>query len=179
MAILRFAYRDDWQAVTYGGGFSLVAAGNGIGEATPDARAWQKANLWAASTTFGGDPAGLSPPVAPDSGYATWADDHGGVGPPEADFDTDGATNLEEYAVGSNPRQPFDTPTLRILTGPDGGLSLSSPILERPDLQVIIETSPDLRQWQAFAVWELPSSTHTVARMAQTQFLRVRLTLIP
>ena len=65
-----------------------------------------------------------------------------GMGADTFDADYDGTANLFEYAAGTNPNQPTDTP-LKLNPGPPLTVSYRRALLAT-DVTVLLETSPDL-----------------------------------
>lgn len=170
-AILRFAYDDKWQPMADGEGHSLVAVA-----LDAPARAWQNASHWQAGETPGGDPAGFLPVLPPVVNYASWSALHGVQGPDE-DSDRDGLTNIEEYAYDTDPKIKSKRDQLGI-SWLDGDLLLSASIVERPDLEVTLEMSDDLRVWQPAGVVEFPFDEWLIPTEGRpSRFVRLRLAI--
>ncbi len=99
--------------------------------------------------------------ILPAGGFASWR--HQNWSPEEilqpetsgplADADGDGKSNLEEYAVGGNPRLPRESPTLTIEPGPEpgGGILLRIPWnVRQPDVDYLFQRAVD----PASGAWE-------------------------
>lgn len=84
----------------------------------------------------------------------------------DGDADMDGATNRQEYAAGTHPRDPFDTPRLRIGKHPDQGLVISFPRDFRcSDMRLVVEMAehPEATDWIEIATLEPFAEVFTTA----------------
>ena len=104
------------------------------------------------------NPLGLGAATVP-SGFRGWLGnyfdpaelDDSTISGPEADPDGDGMPNLAEYAFGFNPKQPESNPleTNRVEVNGEDFLQVSLPWNEEAsDIQMIIESSEQLTDWQ-------------------------------
>ncbi|MES2996080.1 MAG: sialate O-acetylesterase [Verrucomicrobiota bacterium] len=72
---------------------------------------------------------------------------------PEGDPDGDGLTNAQEYAFGSNPmlRNPQNAIQPTVIANGSSVIVTYQRAINRPDIIVRLESSPDLATWQAVA----------------------------
>jgi hypothetical protein len=155
-AIREFQYgtADPWPPEADGGGYSLVLMRP---ETLPDPAV---AAHWRAGSRLAGHPGGVD-----SQSFASWASVHAVVGT-TGDPDADGMSNLVEYALAGDPKQPspeiVPVGSVQVLA-PDGGipepyltLSFRRP-LDADDIVWSVEFSSDLSGWAPKS--ELVSST--------------------
>ncbi|MGC6427541.1 MAG: lamin tail domain-containing protein [Akkermansiaceae bacterium] len=139
-AIIDFAYltATPWPNSADGDGFSLTLIDpNSLPDHT-------LASSWRPSVSLGGSPNGSD-----STNYASWVVANTVSGSATEDDDTDGLSNLLEYALASNPQSsglenlPNSSITNDFLT-----LSFTKP-LGADDLIYTIEFSPDLTNWSS------------------------------
>ena len=140
---------DPWPSDADGSGFSLVLVGP---DSSPD---HADPASWTASVNVGGSP-GAAEPVATFAGWKNDVFTTGELTDPDisgdaVDLDSDGMSNLLEYALVSDPKVPDPGNLPDLIMVPDG--SVVHPALRyrrRPgsgDLAYSIESSRDLINW--------------------------------
>ncbi|MGB0327066.1 MAG: lamin tail domain-containing protein [Akkermansiaceae bacterium] len=155
-AILDFIYDDSppWPAGIDSDGASLTLVAP---ESLPD---HALPASWRASFTSGG-----SPGTDEASPYTTWAALNGLSGNPEDDQDSDGISNLMEFALLGNPQIPGDA-ILPVVSIEGGFLTLTYDRLALPQgLSFSVEFSNDLIAWSgenAILVSSVPSAGEAV-----------------
>ncbi len=150
-AIREFQYSDEdpWPSGADGSGFSLVLV---TPDSSPD---HADPASWTTSVNVGGSP-GAAEPVATFAGWKNDIFTTGELNDPDisgdsVDLDSDGMSNLLEYALVSDPRAPDPGNLPDLIMVPDG--SVLHPALRyrrRPgsgDLAYTIESSRDLINW--------------------------------
>ena len=153
--VLTFAYSDAWQPSTDGSGRSLV-----VGNPLLAANHWGDKEIWAASTTKGGDPNGAS--VPPLGLYADWSATYG-VSGPTFDGDKDGIAALVEFGLGMNPASGTGgdgAAGVPVLTMNAGHVQLrflaptstaATQLHGMPELTYTVLASSDLTTWSTIA----------------------------
>ncbi|MEZ5304673.1 MAG: lamin tail domain-containing protein [Verrucomicrobiales bacterium] len=152
-AIHEFEYLDEapWPAPADGDGYSLVLRDPA---AAPDHALPES---WRASTNLGGSP-GADDPLPP---YALWKAAHfseeelanPAISGDNADADLDGRSNFDEYAFGTDPRNPDARPAPAIAIVDGGGEEFLTVTYRRragaTDVAFTLELSGELIGWQA------------------------------
>lgn len=112
--------------------------------------------------------------------YSTWATDNGIAGEPASgDFDSDGITNLVEYALGLDPT------TSSVPVGTFNGSLLSftkgTEAMANGDVTYEIEQSSDLSEWVVVVPHdsELLEISHTLPSGQAREFARLKITQLP
>lgn len=142
-----FTYDDQepWPTAADGDGFSLVLIAP---RTNPDANL---AANWRSSTVRHGNP-GATDAV----GYAQWKLMHG-VNGDEDDLDQDGLSAFAEYVFGTPPDAPSDLPvTSRVMTVSGQAyvaIDIRRSLAAADDARFLVESSADLVQWVANAVY--------------------------
>ena len=77
--------------------------------------------------------------------YAAWAVGHGLTGAATADPDGDGLSQLQEYAIDSDPNLPGPAPTLTLSPARQLAWRMAN---GRPDLTTTLASSTTLTDWQ-------------------------------
>jgi hypothetical protein len=122
---------------------------------------------WMAATGSPGD-------VSPGIFYNDWALANS-ITDPLLDDDQDGISNLTEYAMGSDPRSA--TPLTPLTLNYSGSSILTSyPVsLTRPDVDLVLESSPDLQTWRSVDTTPLVLTSDRQIRSTKQPSLTPRL----
>ncbi len=150
---ITYSDEDPWPTDADGGGGSLVYSGGDADDA---------AN-WNASVEAGGNP-GEGTDAAESINYVMWKITHNIVADHD-DQDRDGLTNLMEYALGGNLAEPSSHLLPKVT--PDGGLLIAKRA-DADDLEIGIEFSTDLEQWQPAESFEVVGSVREDERLILT-----------
>ncbi|MHA3770243.1 lamin tail domain-containing protein [Verrucomicrobiota bacterium sgz303538] len=150
--ILDFTYDPAWYSPTMAGGYTLVSR-----SANPSYNSYDAATTWAISGQTGGTPGNTDSSFSQT--FEGWRHDYftsgqeadvlvGGI---NADAETDGATNLAEYAFGKDPRtSDSDSLVSSSVVNVGGSDYLGITFLRRTkalDLNYVVEASTDLTSW--------------------------------
>lgn len=110
----------------------------------------------------------------PFGNYAEWAA-YWSIDNPEGDRDSDGISNLFEYAFGLNPSVHDNSPLLTV--EPVGNLSQVSFPLDsrRADLEIILDGSSDLETWEAVPTTANDGAQRAIFPKEQVGFFRLRI----
>jgi len=120
------------------------------------------------------------------SGFSSWATTNGIPGAlPGADADSDGLTNLTEYALGTSPTAA--TPSPGIWSGNTITFNKGADAITNQDVNYIIETSTDLGvtdPWTAAVTQNAPNASSTITYTFTPgspvrKFARLKTVLIP
>lgn len=110
--------------------------------------------------------------------YDEWADQWA-VGSPDGDPDRDGLSNLFEYAFSRAPHFPDRVPLIETLPLPGDLVSLRFPLdARRQDLQIVLESSPDLQQWTALPTVIADGSHQATVSREALAFYRLRIRVL-
>ncbi|MCW0220832.1 MAG: hypothetical protein OJI67_21065, partial [Prosthecobacter sp.] len=139
---------------------------------------------------------GLPPPAAPalraeSSTASTWQSMSAEIGKPEDDLDSDGAANLLEYALGTDPASGLQTQHFLLQTETLMGhvdAVVIRPSGGRVDVTYDVETSTDLRggDWQTLTTKPVTSQNNDgtetlryadVARVGEVGYVRLKVNL--
>jgi hypothetical protein len=152
--VLDFTYGDGWHPQTDGSGRSMVV----IDPATAAYDAYGSAVTWAGSANPAGSPGQAE--LGYSLVYGGWTNRFftpaeladPGLHGHEADPDGDGRSNLEEYALGTNPRLA-DQPQLTFEWRQDGSQLRPALVFLRPrgvmDVEYQLLAADSLQEWQA------------------------------
>lgn len=112
--------------------------------------------------------------ISPGIFYNDWALANS-ISDPLLDDDQDGISNLTEYAMGSDPRSAsFLTPLSINYTG--SSILTSYPVsLTRPDVDLMLQSSPDLQTWTNVDTSPLLLTSGSQIRSARRSTLDPRL----
>ncbi len=182
--VISFTYSDDppWPTAADGDGVSLILnslqAGQDLNNSTS----------WTTSSTFLGTP-GVDESPTTGSGYDLWLTNHfspteianPAITGPFADPDNDGAENLLEYALATDPNVPLNVYAhLTPGTTTSGGSTYSSLSYVRrqnaPDIQFVVEISNDLVNWRTGPTHITPVSTTDLANGTDLVVVRSNVT---
>lgn len=83
---------------------------------------------------------------APGLSYSDWASTNG-ISNALLDADGDDISNLEEYALGTDPNVLNSTPLLRVTSSSNSAQAAYDVNLDRPDVEYLLESSTDLKTW--------------------------------
>ncbi len=132
---------DLWDAAAVSGGFDTVQL-----PALPAGLFWQTRRL--------GTEGVVSVAVTPEN-YASFASFHHLTTPAQGDQEGDGLRNDLEYALGLNPVTPTAATAAGLpaftKAGTNDVFSFQMPTLSSPDVELRIESSPDLVNWTVLA----------------------------
>ncbi|MGV3659672.1 MAG: GEVED domain-containing protein [Prosthecobacter sp.] len=97
------------------------------------------------------------------STFATWRQDNA-LGSAEDDPDADGATNLLEYALGTDPFSPLQSSRFSLAHESAGVTAqVTQPIITRDDIIISLETLTDLTQAANASAWKRINMAATTA----------------
>ncbi len=138
IADLTFNDQAPWPILADGQGYSMIYTGTEAGEGTS----------WSTNSAIGGAPGAADTPLS--IGYDAWKLANG-ITDDQSDDDHDGLSAFAEYATGSNPSIPNDSPATSgglVTVDSDGFLSITyQQNLNAIDVTFLIQESSDLQTW--------------------------------
>ncbi|MFT6179927.1 MAG: parallel beta-helix repeat protein [Akkermansiaceae bacterium] len=113
-----------------------------------------------------------------DGNYNSWEDKFN-ITDPEGDDDGDQLSNLLEYALRTNPTIPDLIQPLSVVHDGNSAILNYPGYLHRDDLEVSLETSPNLINWIVIPTSPVDGSRQTTRSRNATEFYRINVSLKP